>query len=242
MSPQNRSFRYGDGLFETIIYRKNKIKFFKDHLRRLKNGMKALAFEGITGLKKDLLEQQILRLIAKNRLHGKVRVKIQVWRKPGGLYLPENNHFNILITAEEEAESFEFKSLKLAFSEQVKLAYSSISKYKTSNALPYVIAAIEKQKRGYDDLVLCDTRDRISECIASNIFWVKNDQVFTPSLKTGCVAGIARKNLIRKLEKLGTKVKIVKEKKDKLIDADSIFLSNVSGIIHVQYLEKVHYK
>lgn len=242
VSYNDRSFRYGDGLFETIIYQKNKIRFLKDHLKRLKKGMKALGFEGADGIKKDLLEQQILRLISKNKLHGKIRVKIQVWRKPGGLYIPDNNHFNILITTEEQTDIYEFKAINIAFSNEVKLNYTSFSKYKTTNSLPYIIAAIEKQKRGYDELVLCNRKNIVSECIASNIFWVKKDIVMTPSLKTGCIAGVARKNIMKKLSKAGVKVLEVVEKKQVILDADSIFLSNVNGVVHVQKLEDKNFE
>ncbi|UZR94487.1 aminotransferase class IV [Chondrinema litorale] len=237
VSFSDRGFRYGDGLFETIIYQKNKIRFFKDHLKRLKNGMKALGIEGAEGIKKDLLEQQIVRLISKNKLHGRIKVRINVWRKSGGLYLPNNNHFNILITTEEQPNVYEFKAIKIAFSKEVNVSFSPFSRFKTTNALPYIIASIEKQKRGFDDVVICDSKKRVAECVASNIFWVKDKVIYTPSLKTGCIAGIARKNIIKKLTKAGVKVLEVAEKKEILLEADSIFLSNVNGIVHVQKLE-----
>jgi len=232
----DRGFSYGDGLFETIIYNKQKIRFLKDHLKRLKQGMKAFGFEGIDGLKRDLLEQQILRLIYNNRLSGRLKVKIQVWRRLGGLYRPNNNHFNILISVKEAPESFEFKTLRLAFSEKVFLTYSAFSRFKTSNSLPYIVASIEKEKRGYDDLVLCNNRGIISECTSSNIFWVKNNAVFTPSIKSGCIEGIARNKMVIKLRKSGFSVKKVMYKKKKLLDADSVFLTNANGLMHVKSL------
>ena len=238
----DRGFSYGDGLFETIIYHKQKIRFLKDHLKRLKKGMKAFGFEGVNGLKKDLLEQQILHLIQNNNLTGKVRVKIQVWRRSGGLYRPNNNHFNILISVKEEPETFHFKTLKLGFSEKVNLSYSAYARYKTSNALPYIVASIEKEKRGLDDLILTNEQGFVAECTSSNIFWVKNNIVFTPSLLSGCIAGIARKKLIEKLVKANFTVKKVLLKKKKLLEVDSIFLTNVSGVMHAKSLEGQHFK
>lgn len=239
---QDRGFRYGDGLFETIIYQKQKIRFFKDHLKRLKSGMKALGYEGVNGLKKDLLEQQILQLIHKNKLDNKVRVKLHIWRKPGGLYRPDNNHFNVLITVKEEPQYFEFKTLKLAFSKEVSLAYTPFSKFKTSNSLPYIAASIEREKRGFDDLVLCNRKGIVAECTSSNIFWVKNNRIITPSLKSGCIAGVARKNMIKKLLKAGYKVEKVMSKKSQLLEADSVFLTNVAGVMHVRSIEQHKYK
>jgi len=233
----DRGFSYGDGLFETIIYNKQKIRFLKDHLRRLKKGMKAFGFEGANGIKKDLIKHQILSLIHNNQLTGKVKIKIQVWRRPGGLYRPNNNHFNILISVKDEPEDFHFNALKIGFSEKVSLSYSEFSRYKTSNALPYIVASIEKEKKGYDDLVLRNNQGYIAECTSSNIFWVKNNDIFTPSIKSGCIAGIARKKIIQKLSKSSFNVKKVMFKKKKLLEADSIFLTNASGVRHVKSLE-----
>ena len=64
------------------------------------------------------------------------------------------------------------------------------------SALPYVMAGIEKQNRGLDDLIILSTKDHVSECIASNIFWLRKGTIYTPSLRSGCIEGIRRAQLI----------------------------------------------
>lgn len=235
---KDRAFSYGDGLFETLIFRKGKIQFFKDHMRRLKEGMKALGYEGVNGLKKSIVKQQLKNLIKKNGIADDARLKIQVWRKWGGLYFPENLHFNIVMMAMPiEVAPNAAKPLKMSFSDTVRLHFTPFSKFKTINALPYIVASLERRKKDVDDLVLLDSKGNVAECTSSNIFWVKSGKFYTPRLKTGCVDGVARKNLIKHFEGKGFKVNKVKAPKEDLLKADHVFISNVSGIRQVHQID-----
>ena len=204
--------------------------------------MKALGIEGVNGLRKEVVEAQVQQLIRKNEVRGTVRIKIMVWRKTGGLYTPDNSHFNVLISISPYKYNPEVNHLKLGVSQKVRLYNSPISKFKTCNALPYIIAGIEKQQSVFDDLILLDQKGNVSECTASNIYWVKDGTVFTPSLKTGCVAGISRKNIIKKLSKRGFEVKKAKASPTVLMTAQHIFLSNVGQLAHVAKFGSTEFK
>ena len=71
---------------------------------------------------------------------------------------------------------------KISFSDKIKLHFSLFSPYKTLNSLPYVLAGIEKTERNLEDLILLDSQNNISESTSANIFWIKNDKIFTPNL------------------------------------------------------------
>ncbi|WP_020527444.1 aminotransferase class IV [Flexithrix dorotheae] len=231
VSLDDRAFRYGDGLFETLIYNGSEIRFFSDHIKRLKEGMKSLGFVGVNGLKKDLLNHQIGQLLKKNNLtNSEARIKINIWRKGNGLYFPENNQFNILISTNQIKTKKNNLPIHISFSKNSKVHFSGFSAFKSNNSLPYIIAGQECSKRNLDDLILLNLKNKIAECISSNIFWVKNNTVFTPKVKTGCVAGIARKNIIKKLTNRGILVKKVIANKTEILDAEFIFTSNVSGL------------
>jgi len=239
----DRAFNYGDGLFESIIYHKGKARFLNDHLKRLKKGMHALGIQGGQGIKKNVLSAQIDCLLHKNKIKGSARLKLMVWRKPGGLYTPENLHFNLLIISQPtEFNKQNPTGLSLGLSQNVRLAYSSLSRFKTCNALPYVLAGLEKQHTPFDELLLLDQKGRVAECTASNLFWIKKDIVFTPSLKTGCVAGVSRKNILKRLEKQGFKTEKVKAGPEALLEADHIFTSNVSRIAQIGTFAEKQYK
>ncbi len=241
VSVLDRGFAYGDGLFETLAFRNSNILNFKDHLRRLKTGMYALKFEGVEGLQRDVVKQQLLRLVKKNNIKTDARLKIQVWRKPGGLYTPHNLSCNILMMATPLETEPEAMGLKLGFSKEVTLYPSPLSRFKTCNALPYVLASIERKQSDCDDLILTDYRGHVAECTASNIFWVSKGQVYTPGLKTGCVAGVTRKNIIKKLRRRGFKVNKVRVSASTLLSADHVFTSNAAQVAHICCIGKTQF-
>lgn len=232
----DRAFRYGDGLFETIIYDKGKISLLDRHLRRLKGGMRIFRLEADI-LTEENIRQQIESLAALNQIKGTGRVRLQVWRKEGGLYTPDRQQANLFLTM----APFEKKEGKViehaAISEEVYLYKTSTSRFKTCNALPYILAGIEKKERKLDDLVLRDHQGNIAECTSANIFWVKDGVYFTPSLDTGCVAGVMRGYLIDKLTQAGKKPCLVQETIESLLQADSVFACNVTGIFPVRRIE-----
>lgn len=236
----NRSFLYGDGLFETIRVKDNNILFLPDHFERLHTGMFALSFYPPSNLTLQYLSQTICKLIKINNIGKNARIKIQVWRrndknKTG--YTPNNNDidFFIYVTKAQPAENTVKKNV--LFFDDYKLHYSHISRFKTCNSLPYILAGIEKNKLKADDMILRDINDNISECIDSNIFWIKDETVFTPSLKTGCVEGVMRKNIMRTALQLNINVKEVSAKKEELLNSGHVFTSNVSAIQPVVSIE-----
>ena len=230
----NRAFLYGDGLFETILFSNSKVCLFDAHFRRLKKGMQALGFKGAEALKKEVLRHQIKALTTKNNIGSSARIKILIWRKKSGFYTPNNLYFNILITVKKNEDKKEaFPSFKTAFSSTVNVEYSKISAFKTINALPYVLAGIEAKDRGLEDIILLNNKGKVVECISSNIFWVKDDEVFTPCLKTGCVAGVMRKHVIKLLKAKGITVNEVKADRQELLKAKYVFTTNVFGIRHI---------
>ena len=200
--------------------------------------MYVLGFKGIKALKKEVLRQQIIHLANKNGIHNVGKIKIIVWRKEGGKYTPDNRHFNILIIIRKIEKPDNFSSIRLSFSETVHVQYSKFSAFKTCNALPYILSGIEAENRKVDDLILLDNQGNIAECNYSNIFWVKNNEVFTPSIKTGCVAGVFRKNIINILKKENFIVKEVKSNRKEVLKANYVFISNVMQVRHVYRIDK----
>ncbi len=64
---------------------------------------------------------------------------------------------------------------------------------KTTSYLDHQMAWQEAQNRGFDEAILRNERDEICEGARSNLFWIRDGVLFTPSLETGCLPGIARR-------------------------------------------------
>ena len=244
MSLKDRALQFGDGLFETMIVKNGETRFLNDHLKRLQQGAHAtgLDFDPLS-LSENHLSEIIKELLHQNNTGDHARVKLQLWRKASltGGYSPQGKGTNFLATAyPHTASSYQVRS-KVALSAKVSLMASTTSRFKTMSALPYVIASAECQQEGMDDLVLTDHRGFVSECISSNLFWVMDGILYTPSLSTGCIEGIMRGQVLKKCLELGIEVQEVEETPRIFKNAHAVFSVNVAGFYLIPRLEKYSY-
>ena len=223
---ENRAFLYGDAFFETIIVENGRPLLWDFHLERIKRSMKALFMVESSEFTVDNIPQIIKNETDKNPLEKNQRVRIHFYRSFGGLYAPELYTIQYEISC-KKAEMPCVRFLKNAgFSNQVFLSNTIISALKTNNCLPYVLAGIEKQQEGFDDIILLDSLGNVAEANSSNIFWIKNNQIYTSILQTGCIAGVRRASILKNNP-------FIKEcfiKKEDLLNSDLVFSTNVAGI------------
>jgi branched-chain amino acid aminotransferase/4-amino-4-deoxychorismate lyase len=234
----NRAFQYGDGLFETIIYKHGQIRFLQDHYTRLVNGINAFQMQVPPAFSYAYLEEQIHQLVEANTQGTDARVRVHVWRKPGGTYTPMHNEIEFCITAQPLAAPAPSVKGKAFFYEDIKLVASPLSRFKTCNSLPYVMAGIAMTQRGANDMILLDVYGHIAECIASTIFWINENVLYTPSLESGCIEGIMRKQVLLKARELHISVQEGLFTKQDLLSAETLFCCNVAGMQTIRQVEE----
>ena len=227
----DRAFQYGDGLFETLAVRNGHIKFLGAHFERLKMGAKAIDLLLPDFFSKEYLEILIVDLIQKNKLQGNCRIKLMLWRKEGGLYTPDTNAIHFLLTANALSDTFEYAIKSWRCYHQMRLSETLISPYKTLNALPYVLASNYKKQHKLDEVVLLDQEGNVAEASASNLFWIQDNDLFTPSLKTGCKKGIMRAQIQKIASDYGyTWKEVLLNDITTLQNSDAIFVANVCRV------------
>ncbi|UII19246.1 aminotransferase class IV [Fulvivirga ligni] len=231
----DRALQFGDGLFETILFSDHKPRLLNYHLERLSAGASAMNLslpESILSLRDN--QVPLIDLINRNDLAEQTaRVKLIIWRQHEGQigYSSNNTEANSLITAKALSHvSVGFPEISLGLSEKVTNYAWHMSQYKKLNSLPYIIGSQEKNEKDVDELIITDTNGNISECISSNIFWIKENIVYTPSLNTGCVAGVRRAHLMNELRHHDMEVKEVEIPLEDIKLADLVFLTNSLGI------------
>lgn len=238
VSTGDRSFSYGDGFFETMLGFSGSVKLLGYHLERIKSALKQLWMEVPEELEAvDRCAGIIRRLYEENNPGEFTKIKLQVWRKEGGKYLPHQNECNVLVKMKATDKPQPGYKHKVSFSENVKNRWNQISKYKSVSALQYVMAGIEMKLKQLDEIIITDTNDVISECLVSNIFWLKENKVYTPSLATGCIEGVSRRFLLEELKNHNIPSEEIEASKNTLLQADSIFCTNATGISHIVKLE-----
>ncbi|WP_430812070.1 MULTISPECIES: aminotransferase class IV [unclassified Carboxylicivirga] len=246
LSSSNRAFRYGDALFETMRCVQLKALWFNDHYQRLLNGMALLKMDIKSLPTAYLLQREISKLVRLNKIYGDARIRLSVFREDGGLYTPQSNRVNWLIEASPLATSgytLNTKGLLTTIYQDETKAIKHLGQFKSANALFFVLAGLYKAEQGLDDVLIMNEHHQIIEGLASNLFWVHNDQIYTPLRSSGCVDGIMRKQVIRLLRADGyTLHEVAGTDEATLMNADEIFLSNaIQGIQWVVGLNEKRY-
>ena len=200
----NRAFLYGDSVFETLRIIDNKIVFWEDHYFRLMSSMRIIRLNIPDDYTPDYLEENILklhRLVSKN---GHSKVRINVYRFSKGKYMPIENNVSFIISCDPIINSkylINSGDYVVDLFKDYYIDNQLISSIKTNNKIINVVASIYAKENGFNNCILLNNDKMVAEFINSNIFIIKNDEIFTPRLNSGCLNGVLRKNLLNILKK-----------------------------------------
>ncbi|NOY88773.1 MAG: hypothetical protein GXO93_05200, partial [FCB group bacterium] len=227
ISPLDRGFLYGEGAFETLRLYNGNIIFLKKHYQRLLNTLAFLNIEFKLTFKK--LESIIYKLQRQNKLsHAYLRISVS-----------KSTIFILIKKLPYNPEKIFEYGVSLRFSALRRNPYSFVPFHKTMNYIENINEKEKAVKRGFFDSLFVDiSGNYITECATSNIFVVKNEILYTPSVELPLLPGVTRESIIELARNLKIKVKEQKIKKNILSKADEIFITNsIAGILPVKKIE-----
>lgn len=240
IDPDNRTFRYGDGCFETLKMVKGEIPLYSLHSQRLQETMEQLQMQWPAHLDSNKLYQQILQLAALNRHQSNARIRLTFFRGSGGLYDEESTSPHWLIQTWKGPELrplIQVNGLDIGIYPIARKSTDVFASLKTAQFLPYAMAARWAKENQLNDAVVLNTHNRIADTTISNLFIVKDNQIFTPPIAEGAINGVMRKYLIAQLQQENYPIHEQPLIPEALYTADEIFLTNViSGIRWVKQL------
>jgi len=207
-------FSFGRGLFETILVKNDGI-FLREHLERLNAGLKKLGINQY--ITEDYVKNNIEKLKCEN-----CGVKIIVSDKNIVFIKREINY----------TEELYQKGFSLAVS-NVRRNKSSILTYlKSINYMDNILEREKALKEGYDEIIFLNDEEMICEGSISNIFFIRNNAIYTPSIKCGILDGIVRQWLINRYNVTEGQYSL----KD-LSSSDGIFITNsLMGVMGISKL------
>ena len=241
LTTDNRAFKYGDALFETLKVVDGKIIFTEDHYFRLMASMRMLRMKISMEFTLEFFKSEILK-IAKNNELNDARIRFSIYRKDGGLYLPQNNKIDFIVEAEKLVIPIKNEYTIDLFKDYY--VYSGmLSTLKTNTKILNVIASIYADENAIDNCILLNEKKQLVEALNANIFLVKGNQILTPSLSEGCIKGVLRKNMIAMIQK-DSKYDLIETEISpfELQKVDEVFLTNtIMGIQSVKrYRKKIY--
>lgn len=234
ISPFDRGFLYGDGLFETIRCYKGIPFLLEKHIVRLNRGLKALNIP--CKLTHEEFREIIKNLIKINNLESiDAYLRITVTRGVTGSFKDFNSEApTIFIFLRPIDNNFysdiREKGYKVRF---VNFYRNFLPELKHINYLPSLYPLMKNI--GYDEIIFLDERKNILEGASSNIFFMKGKELITP--KNKILKGIFRDFVIQIAKKSGWEA-IEREVAFKEIRTfDAAFLTN--SIIEVMPIKKL---
>lgn len=242
LSVENRGLKYGDALFETLRVVANKILFWEDHYFRLMESMRILRMEIPMNFTMEFLEEEILNTMKANELTN-ARIRCTVFRGNGGLYAPNSNDIEYIITANELNSPFYLLSEESYVVDLYKDFYINkglLSTLKTNNKIINVLGSVYAKENDLDNCLLVNEDKSVVEALNGNIFLVKGNVIKTPPITDGCLKGILRKQLLEILEKTSDyELKEESISPFEIQKADEFFITNViRGIVPITKYRK----
>lgn len=244
----NRAYAYGDGLFETIKAVHGKLLFFEDHYFRLMASMRIMRMEIPMSFTLEFLQDEILKTLKANQLDKTTsRVKLQVHRIEGGLYQPESNDIEFVVSVNTLDQNFYLLNegdYEVDLFKDFYVSPSLISTLKTNNKALNVVGSIYAKENKLANCLLINTNKSVVEALNGNVFLVKGNTIKTPPLSDGCLKGIIRKQLIEIINLMDEyTLEEASITPFEIQKADEMFITNViTGIQPVSKYRKKQFK
>ena len=241
----NRAFLYGDAVFETLIIFNDKILFWEDHYFRLMSSMRIIRLDIPDKYTPEFFKENIIKIHNNISQTRNSRIRINIFRFSGGKYKPKKNTPSFIISC----ESINYNTYKLNKGHYEVDLYKDyyldnqlISSIKTNNKIINVVASIYASENGFDNCILLNKDKLVSEFINSNLFIIKDEKIYTPTLKSGCLNGVVRKNLFKILSSSSFELCEQDLSTFDITQSDEIFGTNIAqGIFTVTKFRKKEY-
>jgi len=223
LSVRDRGFQYGDGLFETIAYKNNKLQFWDEHMQRLNSSCDRLSLKRVD-------ESLWLNDIKKMHLVNDSVIKLSLSRgnsERGYLYDEVSNVTRV--TASFDFPSYSEENLKGINAIICKTPVSmntALAGMKHLNRLDNVLARNEWGDSEISEGFMFDNQGHVIEGTMSNVFCVLGAELYSPLLEQSGIAGIMRQQVIDIAGELNIPVNIVDISKANFLQMDAIFVTN----------------
>lgn len=210
------------GVFETMRVREGKISLLAAHLKRMSRGLKVLKLASPIPI--FMIRKHITRLLKVNRLKN-ARARVMVWQKGGRVHSAIICEPIKPLTARQHSKGFKVMLVN-GHRRQTSVPIKSLDYAIFRGSLQKARAA------GFDEALFLNRKGELIEGSRTNIFWVKDDVLWTPPITSGCLPGVTRQAVIECARKLGLRCAARHAAAGRLREADEAFVTNaILGVV-----------
>lgn len=241
----DHGFLYGVGLFETFRTYQGSPFLFQDHLKRLRQGLSSVYIEWEE--EDDFLLRIIDRALEKNGLaDGVLRLNVTAgisnWGLPNETYTrPSTILFTRPVAPVRE------EGRRAVFLQITRNTPEGSVRLKSHHYLNNLLGKRELGKLSDAEGIFLTKEGYVAEGIVSNIFWVKNNTLYTPDISTGILNGVTRQYVLHLATLLGVEVCEGSFAKEELLQAEEVFVTNstqemvrISRVDEVEFPKSLH--
>lgn len=225
ISPFDHGFMYGLGVFETFPIYGDHPFLLDDHLTRLTESLHVLNIDW--SCSRDSLVQSLISLKKTNQFdHAYVRLNVSAGVGELGLSVDPYQKPTTIIYMKELPIKKTMNEKTGVFLSTRRNTPEGQERLKSHH---YFNNILGKREIGNDlskEGIFLTERGYLAEGVVSNLFWIKGNVVYTPSLQTGILNGVTRQFVMTLSEKLGFEVKQGLFKPSDLLNSEEAFVTN----------------
>ena len=189
----------GDAVWEGLRVYNGKVFCLNEHLNRLVESAKSMAFEKVPKL--NYIKEAIFSTLKANKMFNDTHIRLTLTRgeKITSGMNPKLNQkgCTLIVLAEWKPAIYSGKKLRLVTANVRRNSPLFLdSKIHHNNLINNILAKIESNNAGADDAIMLDLNGFVAETNSTNIFMIKEGKVFTP-FADACLAGVTRGLIIK---------------------------------------------
>ena len=226
MVPSNASL-HGKGVFTTVAISEGEPFLWEKHWKRLTSNAAQIEID-LSEQSKEAVLQDLTDKIASNAIsRGLARITF-LDESPSVIWSFETNRTTtLLITADNLRRIPE--NFKITLSPYKVNSQSPLAGVKSCNYLEKIMGLDEAKARGFDEAIQLNERGEVTSAVMANVFWLREDVLYTPSLETGCLAGTTREFVMENVACREVVAAI-----DDLAKSEAVFLTSAGvGVVRV---------
>ena len=223
---------YGDGVFEGIRAYEGRVFKLEEHLRRLEDSAQAILLK--IPLDREGMRAAVLETCKRNKMKsGYLRLVVTRGKGYLGLSPDRCKKPTIIIIASElelYPEKYYREGLRVVTVPTWRNSPAALDpSIKSLNYLNNILAKIEGQQAGAQEVILLNPQGLVAECSGDNIFFIRDQVLVTPKLSSGALNGITRNTVLDLAREAGWKTREDDVRRYDLFTAEEMFLTGTGA-------------